>query len=424
MPLPQKRRQGVLTAMSVVALLALMAAPPAMMGKDLKVKVTNKVVPSQSANDLHLEFTQPVRKVTSNPAFAKSTNNVGNPNNASSSWDFSGTSFASGASVNVSFSSSGQSGGRLDSSNSWWTKDGLYVGRLTNDSVTGDKIGYVSYYRDAGGGGAVECGIILSNTDPALSLTFDNFEAWVGNAPANYGDMLLFEVPTGAMAPGVPPNFVLGPGQQFDTGYLPAMPRGTYVLLKAVLTEGTAPPQSMDWAFADDLQAEGAAIPTLSQWGMILLALLVLVAGTRALHRRRMPPKPAVTWAGTINPAAPGFASNVAGPVSGLGAPASHWRRAMSLLLSSIRSSLEVRESLGRWLGLWLCWDDWRVAGDASGSNPSLPLTMDGAKNIQAVFGTSLGVNLVGPGTVVLDPAQGPYPYGSTVQVAAIPTGG
>jgi hypothetical protein len=30
-------------------------------------------------------------------------------------------------------------------------------------------------------------------------------------------------------------------------------------------------------------------------------------------------------------------------------------------------------------------------------------------------------VNATGPGTIVLDPAQGPYPYGSTVQLAAIP---
>ena len=46
---------------------------------------------------------------------------------------------------------------------------------------------------------------------------------------------------------------------------------------------------------------------------------------------------------------------------------------------------------------------------------------MNQAKNVQAVFGTALIQNPVGAGTVALDPAQGSYPYGSTVTLTATP---
>jgi hypothetical protein len=65
-------------------------------------------------------------------------------------------------------------------------------------------------------------------------------------------------------------------------------------------------------------------------------------------------------------------------------------------------------------------------AGEATGTNPVLELTVDGDREIQAVFGTFL-TNTVSPlgfGVVVLEPAQGPYEFGSTVRLSAVPQPG
>ena len=61
-------------------------------------------------------------------------------------------------------------------------------------------------------------------------------------------------------------------------------------------------------------------------------------------------------------------------------------------------------------------------AGDASSTNPVLNVTMDRTKSIEAVFGTFLTNSAVGgAGEVTRDPADGPYPFGSTVRLSAAP---
>jgi uncharacterized delta-60 repeat protein len=62
--------------------------------------------------------------------------------------------------------------------------------------------------------------------------------------------------------------------------------------------------------------------------------------------------------------------------------------------------------------------------GDASGTNNPASVTMNGPRSVQAVFGTAVNKTVVGQGTVTLDPAQGPYPYNSTVRLSAVPNSG
>ena len=62
--------------------------------------------------------------------------------------------------------------------------------------------------------------------------------------------------------------------------------------------------------------------------------------------------------------------------------------------------------------------------GDASGTNPSVSISMERDKAIQAVFGTSLSTTVAGNGQVQIYPPTGPYPYGSVVRLTGVPQPG
>lgn len=63
-------------------------------------------------------------------------------------------------------------------------------------------------------------------------------------------------------------------------------------------------------------------------------------------------------------------------------------------------------------------------SGDAGGGNPSINVTMDQNKNIQAVFGTTLATTATGGGQVQIYPPGGVYPYGTLVRLTAVPDAG
>lgn len=62
--------------------------------------------------------------------------------------------------------------------------------------------------------------------------------------------------------------------------------------------------------------------------------------------------------------------------------------------------------------------------GDATGEEPVALLTMDGPKSITGWFGTTIGINKPGNGSVVIRPDPGPHPYGTAVEVEAQPDPG
>ena len=68
-------------------------------------------------------------------------------------------------------------------------------------------------------------------------------------------------------------------------------------------------------------------------------------------------------------------------------------------------------------------WSFLRWEGDASGSSNPLGLTVNRSLQVQAVFGTSLLTNMVGSGRIEITPG-GPVPYGSTVELRAVPGAG
>jgi len=71
-------------------------------------------------------------------------------------------------------------------------------------------------------------------------------------------------------------------------------------------------------------------------------------------------------------------------------------------------------------------WTFLQWLGDASGNSTVTNITMTRAKTAQAIFGTTLGTSAapLGGGTVTLNPPGGIYPYGTTVQLSAVPSAG
>jgi Divergent InlB B-repeat domain/Chitobiase/beta-hexosaminidase C-terminal domain/Immunoglobulin domain len=69
-------------------------------------------------------------------------------------------------------------------------------------------------------------------------------------------------------------------------------------------------------------------------------------------------------------------------------------------------------------------WTFMNWSGSTSGSSVTNIITMNSDKQVQAVFGTTVGSTVAGNGTVSLFPASDLYPYGSTVQVVATPAQG
>ncbi len=67
---------------------------------------------------------------------------------------------------------------------------------------------------------------------------------------------------------------------------------------------------------------------------------------------------------------------------------------------------------------LFLRWE-----GDASGTNNPLSLTMNAPKSVTAIFGTTVGTQVIGSGLIELN-ASNPIPYGTVVRATAIPNNG
>ena len=65
-------------------------------------------------------------------------------------------------------------------------------------------------------------------------------------------------------------------------------------------------------------------------------------------------------------------------------------------------------------------WSFMKWLGISSTTNPATVL-MNAAQNVQAIFGTPLTLATNGHGRILLDPTPGPYAYGSTVQLTAMP---
>jgi hypothetical protein len=65
---------------------------------------------------------------------------------------------------------------------------------------------------------------------------------------------------------------------------------------------------------------------------------------------------------------------------------------------------------------------EWR--GDASGANPTVDVTMQRVRNVQAIFGTTLGTTVAGNGAVDVYPALPLYPYGTVARLTATPQAG
>ncbi|KAB2662700.1 MAG: hypothetical protein DVB31_11310 [Verrucomicrobia bacterium] len=69
-------------------------------------------------------------------------------------------------------------------------------------------------------------------------------------------------------------------------------------------------------------------------------------------------------------------------------------------------------------------WQFLRWEGDVTGATATTSVVMDADKSFRAVFGTTVSTTVTGLGTVTLEPATGPYAYGSLVRLMAVPTPG
>ncbi len=69
-------------------------------------------------------------------------------------------------------------------------------------------------------------------------------------------------------------------------------------------------------------------------------------------------------------------------------------------------------------------WTFLQWLGDATGANPSAPVPMTRDKCVQAVFGTTLSNSVTGSGSILTSPVATFYPYGTVVNLTAIPQPG
>ena len=67
-------------------------------------------------------------------------------------------------------------------------------------------------------------------------------------------------------------------------------------------------------------------------------------------------------------------------------------------------------------------WMNW--TGDSTATTSTLSVTMNAARTLQGRFGTTLTTSITGNGTLVINPATGPYAFGSSVTVAPKPAAG
>jgi alpha-tubulin suppressor-like RCC1 family protein len=63
-------------------------------------------------------------------------------------------------------------------------------------------------------------------------------------------------------------------------------------------------------------------------------------------------------------------------------------------------------------------------SGDLTGTNSPTTITMNSNKTVRAVFATALNTTVAGNGLVLLQPPGGPYPYGTSVRLIAVPQTG
>ena len=69
-------------------------------------------------------------------------------------------------------------------------------------------------------------------------------------------------------------------------------------------------------------------------------------------------------------------------------------------------------------------WSFVRWTGDSTATTNVTTVTMDRSRSVQALFGTTLNLFTNGNGQVVLNPPTGPYLFGTTVQLTAVPSQG
>ena len=69
-------------------------------------------------------------------------------------------------------------------------------------------------------------------------------------------------------------------------------------------------------------------------------------------------------------------------------------------------------------------WGFLQWTGDATGTNRSNSVVMNGNRAVQALFGTAVGTTVAGGGSVWRNPAGVVYPYGTTIQLSAVPQAG
>ncbi len=86
------------------------------------------------------------------------------------------------------------------------------------------------------------------------------------------------------------------------------------------------------------------------------------------------------------------------------------------LYVSNTVVTLTAMHSIGWSFAFW--------TGDSSDATNVTTVVMDQPRTVQALFDTSLTLLTNGSGQVLLNPAAGPYLYGSTVQLTALPSPG
>jgi hypothetical protein len=130
---------------------------------------------------------------------------------------------------------------------------------------------------------------LLEKLESGIQITFTNYgsetislttvTAWV-NVPAQYFTVTDFAFHTGTPTAAIPSSFDLGAGQSvnFNLGNV----TNGYALVTGFASIPSDPGYLYDFAYAGMEES----IPTVSEWGLIVMAGLLLTVGAVAIRRR------------------------------------------------------------------------------------------------------------------------------------------
>ncbi len=243
--------------------------------KDAQI-ITIKNTSGDSANDFHLKVKVPLPGMGGTPIIKKV---VFVPGAAGQTGAFKDSVFAQpypsscdwGAAENNFMVPPGQAI-RIQLWGNGYKKDSTYLTRNGIPLSTNGLKVRLEINKNGGGGGG---GTMKMVNEDGSGILLQNLELHINNS--NFPFDSVNYSPTGTLVPGIPASLMVNPGDSIVYSYSGNLP-GNWITLHCWAARTSSPGDYFEMgAAANDIVL--ATIPTLSQWGLITLAILMLSIG-------------------------------------------------------------------------------------------------------------------------------------------------